>query len=119
MGGTLKLASCNSSSKTYALKIEVGGRVQTSPGTGDTATFRMGSTGAASAFCTPGSWGGLGTMASQAPSSGNPRAPKTKKRPRQPSVDSSRGDKKRPTRLPAGFEIMLSQFNAQQKYSRV
>ena len=73
----------------------------TSSGTGDTGVFLMGSTGAASAFCTPGNWGGLGTMASQAATRGRPRAPKTKKRPLQPRVASRRGDRKSPTRFPA------------------
>ena len=61
----------------------------------------MGSTVGVSAFRIPGSWGGLGTTASQTAKSGSPSAPKTKKRPRQPSVASSRGDRNNPTRLPA------------------
>ena len=86
-----------------ALQYTGRGNPLTSPGTGDTAVLTMGSTGAASAFSVPESLGGVGTMASQAASRGSPRAPKTKKRPRHPSIASSRGDRKRPTRLPAGF----------------
>ena len=61
----------------------------------------MGSGAGVSAFWTPGSCGGLGTTASQTASRGRPSAPNTKKRPRQPSVASSRGDRNSPTRLPA------------------
>ena len=81
----------------------------TSSGTGETGVFLIGLTGVASALATPGRSGGFGTTASQTASRGNPSAPKTKKRPRQPRVDSSSGDRKSPTRFPAQ---MVSELTA-------